>query len=352
MCARIDVLSTAGAFAANYVRQNPKATEMEVQVAVREHLQDLRKAGEKVSAKGLSQVAPTVREIYTSEQAKANLRPVATPVVQRAAKKFNANAAVNHYEQILGMGDGARKRWHQKNMTDAKTAFATDEYLEVLKRNNPAEYEKELTRLQAESNVVSNNAAKKEANAGYLSSKKKKAAKKSAETASHAEHKRVRINNSKPAREARYMTANGLMKTEGRKLYQALNAHEIIADAPWKSAEESMKVFLENDMIPEKSAAISARVFEEHGLTDFEKGLAENKPVAAKPAAAATSSAGHTTAKAAETAAETAANAAKKAGKGKWGWIAAGVGVVAAAIGGKGYMDKQKAEQEKLSLSA
>lgn len=339
MCARIDVLSTAGAFAANYVRQNPKASEMEVQVAVREHLQDLRKSGEKISAKGLSQVQPTVREIYTAEQAKANLKPVATPVVQRATKKFNANAAVNHYEQILGMGDGARKRWHQKNMADAKTAFAPDEYLEVLKRNNPGQYEKEVSRLKAENEVVSNNAAKKEANADYLSSKKKKAAKKAGEAASQAEHKRVRIKNSKPAREARWMTANGKMKTEGRKLYQAINNHQIIADAPWKSA------------------ATSARVFEEHGLTNFEKGLAESKPVptkpaATKPAAAVTSSAGSATTKAAETAAESAANAAKKAGKGKWGWIAAGVGVVAAVIGGKGYMDKQKAEQEKLSISA
>lgn len=142
MCARIDVLSTARAFASDYVRQNPKATEMEVVVAVREHLQDLRKNGDKIGAKGLSQVAPTVREVYTAEQARANLTPVTTAPVQRAAKRFNANAAVNHYEQILDMGDGARKRWHQKNMTDAKTAFASEEYLEVLKRNNPAEYEK------------------------------------------------------------------------------------------------------------------------------------------------------------------------------------------------------------------
>lgn len=218
MCARIDVLSTARAFASDYVRQNPKATEMEVVVAVREHLQDLRRNGDKISAKGLSQVAPTVREVYTAEQARANLTPVTTAPVQRAAKRFNANAAVNHYEQILDMGDGARKRWHQKNMSDAKTAFATDEYLEVLKRNNPAEYEKEVARLQAENNVVSNNAGKKEANAEYQSSKKKKAAKKAGEVASQAEHKKARMNNSKSAREARYMTENGLVNRGAQTL--------------------------------------------------------------------------------------------------------------------------------------
>ena len=348
MCARIDVLSTAGAFASNYIRQNPKATEMEVQLAVREHLQDLRKAGEKVSAKGLSQVAPTVREIYTAEQARANLTPVTTAPVQKAAKRFNANAAVNHYEQILGMGDGARKRWHQKNMTDAKTAFATDAYLDVLRWNNPAEYEKEVARLKAENEVVSNNAAKKEANADYLSSKKKKAAKKSAETASHAEHKRTRINNSKPAREARWMTANGKMTTEGRKLYQAINNHEIIADAPWKSAEESMKVFLENGRVPEITPAQAETVTTEVERT-VAKAAETTAETVAESAANAAKKAAETTA---ETVAESAANAAKKAGKGKWGWIAAGVGVVAAAIGGKFHMDKQKTEQEKLSLSA
>lgn len=316
MCARIDVLSTARAFASDYVRQNPKATEMEVVVAVREHLQDLRKNGDKISAKGLSQVAPTVREVYTAEQARANLTPVTTAPVQHAAKRFNANAAVNHYEQILDMGDGARKRWHQKNMADAKIAFASEEYLDVLKRNNPAEYEKEVARLQAENSVVSNNAGKKEANAEYQSSKKKKAAKKAGEAASQAEHKKARMNNSKPAREARYMTENGLMKTEVRKLYQAINNHQIIAGAPWKSAEESMKVFLENGMVPEITETAATTV--------------------ERPVARAT---------------ETAASSAKKAGKGKWGWIAAGAGVVAAAIGGKTYMVNKKSEQQ-LNLSA
>lgn len=178
--------------------------------------------------------------------------------------------------------------------------------------------------MQAENNVVSNNAGKKEANAEYQSSKKKKAAKKAGEAASQAEHKKASVNNSKPAREARYMTENGLMKTEGRKLYQAINNHQIIADAPWKSAEESMKVFLENGMVPEIKPAQAETV-----ATTVER----------------------TVARTTETAAETVTSSAKKAGKGKWGWIAAGAGVIATAIGGKMYMDNRKSEQQ-LNLSA
>ncbi|MCM1009774.1 MAG: hypothetical protein NC390_02705 [Fusobacterium sp.] len=336
MCARLDVLSTARAFATDYVRQNPKATEDQVVVATSEHIDDLRKNGDKFSARGRSKVQSTVREVYTAEQARANFAPVAPEAAQRAAKKFNANAAVNHYEQILGMGDGARKKWHNKNMTDAKAAFASEDYLEVLKRNNPAEYEKEVARLKAENETVSNNAGKKEANAEYQSSKKKKAAKKAGEAASQAEHRKERVRNSKPAREARYMTENGLMKTEGRKLYRALANHEIVADAPfeWNNAEAS------------------ARVFEEHGLTDLEKKLLKEEKTAASASAK----------KAVETAAETASNAAKpvekaveqatKSSKGKWGWIAGGVGLVAAAIGGKSYMDNKKAQEQQLNLSA
>lgn len=333
MCARIDVLSTARAYATDYVRLNPKATEMEVVVAVREYLQDLRKNGDRISAKGLSQVAPTVREIYTAEQARANFRPVETAQVQRAAKRFNANAAVNHYERLDQMTDGARKKWHQKNMADAKQAFASEEYLEVLKRNNPAEYEKEVARLQAEKDVVSNNAGKKEANAEYQSSKKKKATKKAAEAASQTEHKKVRVRNSKPAREARYITENGLMKTEGRKLYRAIANHEIIADAPWKSAEESMKVFLENGMVPE----------------EIKSAHAETAAVARTTESAAVRRTAET---AVETVAETAASSAKKAAKGKWGWIAGGAGLVAAAIGGKSYIDNKKVQEQQLNLSA
>lgn len=338
MCVRIDVLSTARAFATDYIRQNPKATADEVVVATREHLQDLRKNGDKVSAKGLSQVGSTVREVYTAEQARANLAPVTTAPVQRAAKRFNANAAVNHYEQILEMGDGARKRWHQKNMADAKEAFASEDYLEVLKRNNPKEYEKEVARLKAENDVVSNNAGKKEANAEYSSSKKKKAAKKASEAESQAEHKKVRIRNSKPAREARYMTENGLMKTEGRKLYQAINNHQIIADAPWSW----------------NNARESARVFEEHGLTELEKKLIKEEITAPLGATSATSTNSSGVKKAAEqgvSVAEKTTEKAAKSSKGKWGWIAGCVGLVAAAIGGKSYMDNKKVK-EQLNLSA
>lgn len=346
MCARIDVLPAARTFATDYLRQNPKAKEDEVVIATREHLEDLRKNGDKISAKGLSQVNPTVREVYTAEQARANLKPVTTAPIQRAAKKFNANAAVNHYEQVLGMGDGARKKWHNKNMTDANAAFASEDYLEVLKRNNPAEYEKEVARLKAENETVSNNAGKKEANAEYQSSKKKKAAKKAAEAASQEEHKNTRVKNSKPAREARYMTENGLMKTEGRKLYRAIANHQIIADAPFEW----------------NSAKASASVFEEHGLTELEKKLLKEEitaPLGSTGAASATSSSVKTAAESvAETATHTASKAEKaveqatKSSKGKWGWIAGGVGLVAAAIGGKSYMDNKKAQEQQLNLSA
>lgn len=334
-------------FALDYLKQNPKATEADVQVAARSHFQG------KISRKGLSQIAPTISEVCSAhaEQVRANFQPVETPVVKQAAKRFNTNQAYRYYQELDRMSEGARARRKGRSMQEAKAAFGTEEYLEVLKRNNPAEYEREVARLKEQNKPVqSNNAAKKEANAEYQSPKKKKADKKAAEATSQAEHKEVRMRNSKPAREARYLTRNGLMKTNERKLYEAIKSHEIIADAPWSW----------------NNAEASARVFEEHGLTDLEKKLLKEEiatPIGTSGVTSTTSSrvtkakvveqASETAANAAETAASTGAKAAKEAAKsgGKWGWILGGAAAIAAAAGGyKMYSDKQ--QEQKLNLSA
>lgn len=327
-------------FALDYLKKNPKATETDVQVAARSHFQG------KISRKGLSQIASTISEVCSAnaEQVRANFKPVETPVVKQAAKRFNKNQAYRYYQELDNMGEGALAMRKGRSMRDAKAAFGTDEYLEVLKRNNPDEYAREIARLEEQNKPVqSNKAGKKEVNAEYQSSKKKKAAKKAAETASQAEHKKARMQNSKYARESRYLTENGLMRTNERKLYEAIKSHEIIADAPYSW----------ND------AKASARVFEEHGLTELEKKLLKEE-ISALGATDANSSgvtkvveqAASTAGKAGETAANADKKAAKEAAKsgGKWGWILGGAAALAAgAIGYKIYSDKQT---QQLNLSA
>ncbi len=311
-------------FTVTYLQNNPKATEDEVVQAAREHFQG------KVSRSSASKVAPIVREAYSAEQVRANFVPVETPVVNRAAKRFNRNAAYKYYEELDNMGQTARHKRHIRSLNEAKAAFGSQEYLEVLKRNNPEEYAREVARLEEQSKPVpSNNANKKIENSKYESSKKRKEAKKTAEVASQTEKKRARIANSKPAREARYMTENGLMTTEGRKLYESIKSHEIIADAPWKSAEDSINVFIENGLAP----------------------LEEVKPVVTSTSTTVVENTTKPVANAVENAAEAATKAAKKAGKGRWGWIIGGATAIAAgALGINAFKDNK--EQQQLNLSA
>ncbi len=330
MCAVSMDPGVVRSFALEYLKKNPKATEADVQVAAREHFQG------KISRKGLSQITPTISEVCSAnaQQVRANFQPVETPVVRRAAKRFNRNQAYRYYEELDRMGEGALARRKGRSMRDAKAAFGSEEYLEVLKRNNPDEYAREIARLEEQNKPVqSNNAGKKEANAEYQSSKKKKAAKKSAEAASQAEHKKVRMQNTKYARESRYLTENGLMRTNERKLYESIKSHEIIADAPWKSAEESMQVFIENGLAPLEEAKTE--------VVTTTKPTGGASGASAKPAASA-----------AEKAAEEGAKAGKKAAKGKWGWILGGAAALAAGAYGYYAYNQNKQQKEHISFSA
>lgn len=333
MCAVSMDPGVVRSFALNYLKNNPKATETEVQVAAREHFRG------KISRKGLSQIAPTITEVCSAnaQQVRANFQPVETPVVKQAAKRFNRNQAYRYYEELDRMGEGALARRKGRSMRDAKAAFGTEEYLEVLRRNNPDEYAREVARLEEQNKPVqSNNAGKKEANADYQSSKRKKAAKKSAEAASQAEHKKARMQNSKYARESKYLTENGLMRTNERKLYEAIKSHEIIADAPWKSAEESMQVFIEKGLAPLEEA----------------KTEVVTTTTATKPTGGASGASAKPAASAAEKAAEEGAKAGKKASKGKWGWILGGAAAIAAGAYGYYAYNQNKAQKEHISFSA
>ncbi len=151
-----------------------------------------------------------------------------------------------------------RKAWHDANAL-WKSLLKNDEDLEILKRVNPRQYEKEL--------------------------------------------------------------AWRSMTPEARMAYKNADA---ISDAfassePWrnipissKNAEESMKIFEEAGVFNEKPSSKSVQSAVENVVENGKKAVEET---------------------------------VEKAGKGKWGWIAAGIGLVAAAFGGKAYMDK-KAEQQ------
>ncbi len=243
----------------------------------------------------------------------------------------------NYYYEYGKMSKQAKYDRKHRAMADNKAAYAEYDDLAILKRVNPEQYEKVVAwRAELNKPVQSNNAGKKEAKAEYESSKKIKAKKKLAEIKSKIEHAKERKKAKtldKEQRNAKYVTGQGQMKTDARIAYRKVKAtSDAFANgaAPFHNAEESFKVF------------------EKYGLT----GLSVlDTPIGATPKPdvdvpkPSSTSVQKTVENVVENGKKAVEETVEKAGKGKWGWIAAGIGLVAAAFGGKAYMDK-KAEQQ------
>ena len=230
----------------DYLRQNPKASETQVLVETKGYFQtNAKQLG--ISKKQISQIAPVVSEVhaqFTAEQLKANVKPVTTPTVQNAVTKINSQEAQRHYDDFHSLTRKGKQRLHKRNMQEAKSAFGGDEYIRFLEEKHPDLIEKEVPK-------TSNNKNKKQANAEYMSSKKKKEIKKKNEHISQELHKRYR--DTKPKRNARYLTSQGQMTKEAKRIYNTLLKIQGQLErglAPFHSAKESMQVFIENGLAP------------------------------------------------------------------------------------------------------
>lgn len=222
-------------FAKQYLKNNPQATEQDLQVGLRNHLQELKKNGVKISDKQIAQANATVGDLYkvTSAEIKASLATQATPKTGKAVSELNSRQARvsypaynahleadHHYDEISKMGKRARKRLHNRNMADARAAFAGEEYMNYLKEHNSKLYKEELE-AQNSLETPSNNQNKKVANADYQSSKKRKTAKKEAERNSQIEHNSSR--NNKINRNKKYCTSQGIMTKPAKRKFQAVS---------------------------------------------------------------------------------------------------------------------------------
>lgn len=222
-------------FAKQYLKNNPQATEQDLQVGLRNHLQELKKNGVKISDKQIAQANATVGDLYkvASAEIKASLATQATPKTGEVVSELNSRQARvsypaynahleadHHYDEISKMGKRARKRLHNRNMADARAAFAGEEYMNYLKEHNPKLYKEELE-AQKSLETPSNNQNKKVANADYQSSKKRKTAKKEAERNSQIEHNSSR--NNKINRNKKYCTSQGIMTKPAKRKFQAVS---------------------------------------------------------------------------------------------------------------------------------
>lgn len=316
----------------------PETTPQDLQVEVRNRLQELKRNGAKISDKKIAQVCAQVPEIHkaTLEQIKANTVAAATPKAQTAVKTLNnAQAATayqhagwvadvkadRHYNELGNMSKKARRNLYKRNMADAKAAFADERFAEP--------------KLE----TASNNQAKKQANAEYQSSKKQKAAKKQAEIKSQAEHNAQKPIKNKKIRKARnnarYCTSQGIMTQDARKAFRNVSKdldgriNLTVKDTPNQTLQK-MADYYRNLEASSVAAPVAPKVQLPEGYSTITKPFKINLPKAAETAAP----------KATEAVAETATKLKGKGGK--IGWIAAGL---AALVGGASLLGSKKPEE-------
>lgn len=215
--ARIDISSVSASFAKNYLNNSPNATKQDLQVGLKNHLQELKKNGAKISDKQIAVATANVDSLFkvTSEELKANTLSNVSPQTEANIEKLKAQQAKSsypaynahlradhHYDEFNNMSSKARHRAHKRNLADAKAAFSGEEF------------------AQEEPKAVSNNQNKKAQNADYQSSKKRKLSKKRNEQLSQKEHNRWR--NKKSSRNSAYCTSQGIMTKPARNIYDGV----------------------------------------------------------------------------------------------------------------------------------
>lgn len=253
------------ALVSQLISSNPNITEDQVRIEVSNHLENLEKNGTKIGkakAKELGKLSETIKEcrpkpIVTSPVIKPQ------PVIKTTeipTESFIANSPMvkpkiqttpsKKEEKLI-------KKLEKQGLTEAVPQGVSER----------TQWEEQEAKKNASEPQKSNNQNKKEVNSQYMSRKKKKAAKKQGEAQSRVEHKQTRINNSKPARNARYCTSQGIMTTDARKAFEFVENHNMSANVKPLDAQISYQSFLNAGMVqPEKSARESMAVFENAGL--------------------------------------------------------------------------------------
>ena len=340
----INPINVANDIAKSYLTTNPKATPQDLQIHLRNQLQELKKNGAKISDKKIAQVCAQTPDIHkaTLEQIKANTVTKVTLKTKAATEALTKAEAAKaypqagwvadvkadrHYDEFNGLSKKARQNLHKRNMADAKAAFADERFAEP------------------KVEVVSNNQAKKTANAEYQSVKKQKQAKKEAEIKSQAEHKAQRPIKNRKVKKARanahYCTSQGIMTQDARKAFKNVSQgldgkiNVTINETPNTTLRKMSEFYRKEEARTAAKPVAAPEVKLPKGYPTITKPVAAPKAVT-KPAA-----------KAVETIAETASKVKGKGGK--IGWIAAGV---AALIGGLGLAasgKKEEAPQEALN---
>ena len=320
----IDTFTLANNFAHEYLQAHPNENVQGLQIQMRNYLQNQKKNGVKISDKNIAQVNAQIDEIYraASQQIATNARVEMTPKSKENIRVLNSSAAAgnydrtyesnaaksgHYYDELNGMSRSARKKATAQKGREVRSAFASSEYLEFLRKNHP-----EML-AEVESNSVQKQVVKD--SQAYVSSSKRKSFKKQQEIASQEEHANQRVSNGKRARNQKYFDNLDKKEIEAKRKVRMYN----------KELDGRVSVHVSN----QKSDVLKE-------MREFYTKQAEE---AAKNIA--------------NTVSNTTESAAKNVSKGgKTGLIAAGIAIVAGALAYLGLSDDKKTEENNFKVAA
>ncbi len=269
MVARLDL----GSFVCDIAKQYPSATRQELEIHVRNALQEAKRNGTKVSPKEIVKAQHIVRTVDL-DSLKANYALNHNVTTSEAVKKLNTAKAEGSYGRVgnnvkttsaskgnvqrvprnTRVNKISRNAALVEGMMDPKQngPSSLSEYIENLEKAGNNE---ELKRVKAEMPKSGNSEE-------YLSVKKLKKVKKmeqiKAQNEAQNEARKFRVSRSKINRDRHYCTQNGIMTSKARKTYNSVKdilskPSKFVPFEPKlsnKSARESYMVFMEK--APEK----------------------------------------------------------------------------------------------------
>lgn len=192
----------------------------------------------------IAQVNALSGDIYKAnvEQIKANFLTQPTQKTTAALDTLKSQQTANiypkynehlrpdhHYDSFNNLSKKAREKLHKRNLSDAKSAFGGDEYLDFLRKNHPDLYEQATAKVETPSNNQNKKQLKENPDT-YQSTKKLKEKKKQAEITSKQEHKSQSLKNNpkdktvrKEKANGKYCTSQGIMTQKGRRHFDNIS---------------------------------------------------------------------------------------------------------------------------------
>lgn len=225
------------------IARNPQITEQQIMLEVDAYIGNIEKSGTKlgrIRQKTLGGISQTINEAQQELKTERYLKK----------QRIKAGKTVSVSELP---SDVAR--------ANSNMALVNTSAQDVVQ--NSAECVGSKSGTDGVVKATTEQVAKPKAQEEYLSTKKKKILKKQAEEANKLEKQARRGANSKPQRNARYVTTNSLMTSEARRAYEMVENNNLRYIGA-NRAKDSAEVFV-------KSAKDSADVFIKNGPTQFEK---------------------------------------------------------------------------------